>query len=198
MKNIIPIIVAVLLLGTVGGVWATRSNSTSTNAAPMQGNMTIEEAKTFSNFTLYNAGNEVAGFQLNAIEKTVDADHGTTRISFLYGDCIPPMDESGHYDGGCPLPVEVDVWNACVRNPTVYNDPNSPQGERTILRGVPAQVFDNGSRLEMYTGKSAIVIYTDPKIMPLAVAAIQGVTNNVPANVELPYPAANVMEGKCA
>jgi len=86
-----------------GLIWATRSESKSDNGiAPMQGNFTLGQAKGFGAFPLYNAGSSVAGYQLNAIERTVDAEHGTESITFLYGDCIPPQDPAdGSYDGGC-------------------------------------------------------------------------------------------------
>jgi hypothetical protein len=197
--KIIPVALALSLLGIVGGVWVTHSNSAGTDVAPMQGNMTIDQAKGFSGFALYDAGDSVAGFQLNAVEKTVDAEHGTTNITFLYGDCIPPQDASGRYEGGCPPPVQVQVWNGCVRNPTVYGGVGAPQGDHLIIRGVPALSFDNGSRVEMYTGRSTVVIFADPKFVPEVAAAIRGVTNSVPAELDLPAPAADVMNGtaKC-
>lgn len=193
------LLLAVAMIAAVAGglVWATHSDSAASGLAPPQGNYSVDEAKTFTRFPLYYAGDSVAGYQLHAIEKTTDADHGSTNITFLYGDCIPPQDSNGSYDGGCPPPVQVQVWSACDRNPSLYGGPGSPTPQETTVRGVPAAYYESGTRLELQTGTSTVVIFAHA---PASVAAaLRGVNNNVTAGVDLPAPAAGVMTGdlKC-
>jgi hypothetical protein len=36
-------------------------------------------------------------------------------VTFIYGTCDPSGGE-----GGCAPPLEVQVWSACARNPSMY------------------------------------------------------------------------------
>ncbi len=195
------LLVGVVLAAALAGglMWATHSQSASSNGvAPMQGNFDMSQAQSFTNFPLYDAGDSVAGYQLNAIERTVDVDHGTQNITFLYGDCVPPKESDGSYDGGCPPPVQVQVWPACARNPALYGQsPGQPTGDHVVLRDVPALAF--GGQTELYTGTSTVVIFANDSLIPKVAAALQGVNNSVPASSALPAPAAAVMDGtlKC-
>jgi hypothetical protein len=82
-------------------------------------------------------------------------------ISVFYGTC------SGE---SCLPPVEIQSWPACIRNRARYWTWD-PQHERWVqkhrhdftIRGVPAAVFEtspNNARVEVYTGKTTVVIFT--------------------------------------
>jgi hypothetical protein len=174
---------------------ATHSDSAAPNLAPSQSNYSVDEAKGFARFPLYNAGESVNGYPLVAV---LHDTHPTEVISFIYGDCTPPRASNGSYDGGCGPPVDVQVWPACFRNPTLYDGTQgSPTPDNTTVRGVPAAYYEGGARLEIQTGTSTVVIFADS---PATVAdALRGVNNDVPTGVDLPAPAAGAMTGdlKC-
>ena len=103
---------------------------------------------------LYSAGGRVDGLPLSAILQRDDTAHF---VSFVYGDCEP----SG--DAGCAPPAEVQVWPACRRNLALYEDASSSGGspEPIMVRGVPAVLFDEGTRLELETQQSTVVVFAD-------------------------------------
>lgn len=72
----------------------------------------------------------------------------------------------------------------------------SPVGEKTTARGVPAAVYENGSRLEIQTDTSTVVIFANQSLTMKVADALRGVNNSIPANVSLPPPAAGAMTGK--
>ena len=179
------ITVAAALAG--GLVWALNSDSASTTAAPANGNSSLAAMRAFTKFPLYNAGDSVGGLPLTGVEY----DSEPARVTFVYGDCRPPEGS----EGGCAPPVQVQVWNACVRNPASYfQDMTSPIGDKKTVRGVPAASYEAGYRLEIQTGRSTVVIFADDA--SAVASALRGVNNNVPSRVDLPAPAAGAMSGK--
>jgi hypothetical protein len=70
-----------------GLVWATHSESAAPALAPIQSNYSVDEAKGFTQFPLYYAGDTVNGHRLTALEHDT---HPRDVVSFLYGDCTPP------------------------------------------------------------------------------------------------------------
>lgn len=80
-------------------------------------------------------------------------------VSYLYGDCRPPPGE-----GGCPLPLEIQTWPRCEREPSDYDiGHHNPLQAKLTMRGVPAHLYEGGLRLEVYTGESTVVVFgTDP------------------------------------
>jgi hypothetical protein len=84
-------------------------------------------------------------------------------VSYIYGDCqIDPAVD----DERCAPPLEIQSWPACERSLVDYTF-DTVGGLLTGLqpgaliqrRGAPTSLFDNGLRLEIYTGKSTIVIF---------------------------------------
>jgi hypothetical protein len=178
------ITVAVALAG--GLVWATHSDSAEAPNAPVHGNSSLAAMKGFTKFPLYDAGSNVRGLPLTGVQ------YADGVVTFTYGDCAPPP---GSIDGGCTLPVSIQVWNACSRNPASYKqDMLSPIGDEKTVRGVPAASFEAGYRLEVQTGRSTVVIFAEN---PSEIASeLQGVNNKVPSHVDLPAPAEGAMSGK--
>jgi hypothetical protein len=186
------LLAAAMVAGLAGGlVWATHSDSAAPDLAPIQSNYGVDEAKGFARFPIYNAGDSVDGYPLVGL---LHDTHPTEVVSFIYGDCTPPRAPDGSYDGGCGPPVQVQVWPACLRNPTLYGGASgSPAPVRTTLRGLPAASFEGGNRLEIQTGTSTVVIFADSPAK--VAAALRGVNNTVPTGVDLPAPAAGAMTG---
>ncbi len=131
---------------------------------------------------LYSAGDRVDGLPLSAI---LQRDDTAQFVSFVYGDC----EQSG--DAGCAPPAEVQVWPACRRNLALYEDAFSSGGspEPITVRGVPAALFDEGTRLELETQQSTIVVFADARARVLRIAAaLRSLDGSVPRGYPLPAP----------
>jgi hypothetical protein len=121
---------------------------------------------------------------------------GADFYSYLYGQCSLNAGE----DGGCPAPIEVQSWAACKRNLSVYT--LTPDGKplprkQFVLRGVPAALFEEGNRLEVYTGTTTIVIFgNDPKQIRRAADQLRTLKGSPPKPGEpLPPPADGALQG---
>jgi hypothetical protein len=113
----------------------------------------LAEAQTFPFFEVYWVGPRFEGHALAAadglrgyIERIGD--------SVYYGDCVQ---SKGIFGGGsCQLPLQVTT--------VVYRlHSNAPLGrqENTVIRGVPATIYDEGRSIELYTGRVAIDVFSD-------------------------------------
>ena len=130
---------------------------------------------------LFNAGDRVDGLPLAAVLRR----EGTAEfVSFVYGDC------AAHDDAGCAPPAEIQVWPACRRNLGLYGDAlGGKLAERTSVRGVPALRFDEGTRLELETGRSTVVVFADTPARVLRVAgALRALDGSVGSTRPLPQP----------
>lgn len=142
----------------------------------------MEQARRFDDFRLYHAGERVEGLPLVAVLRRNDtADY----VSFVYGDCVAE-DESG-----CAPPAEIQVWPACRRNLALYD--SLPAGgvppERVAVRGVSAALLDDGTRLELQTGSSTVVIFGGSRARLFGIAAaLRAVDGSVPPGRPLPQP----------
>jgi hypothetical protein len=182
---LISVLAAGALVGTVGPAADDSPRST----------FSLGEAREFSSFPVYYAGDSVDGVPLVAVLRRADS---ANYISFIYGSC----DASG--DAGCAPPGEVQVWPACVRNPSRYasnRSPISPVSVPTEIRGAPAASFEEGHRLEIQTGVSTVVLFGHtPQFARGLASNLRGLNNGVPAGADLPPPAAGAIEGtlECA
>jgi hypothetical protein len=78
----------------------------------------------------------------------------------------------------------------------MYGGGMSPEPRMTRVRGTTAAFFEGGTRLEIQTGTTTVVIFAFSKRKALAVAeSLRGV--NVPVSVcdRLPPPAPGALEG---
>jgi hypothetical protein len=154
-------------------------------------NFSLAQARTFADFPIYSAGTSVEGQPLVAVLRR--NNNAQNYVSFVYGDCTP----SGGM--GCAPPAEVQVWPACVRNISLYDEQFGPPFERTDVRGAPAFNFEHGHRLEVQTGESTIVIFGQtPELVTAIGARLEGVNVPVQAQERLPAPAQGALEGKRA
>jgi hypothetical protein len=142
--------VAALLVGDPGG------------PSGPGGNLSLEEARSFDEFPLYYAGDEIDGLPLRAVlRREGDADY----VSFVYGDCTPAS------DAGCAPPAEVQVWAGRARNARSYDTSASgtPAPAHARIRGLPAAFVSEGA-LEIYTEEATIVVFGDSRDRALAIA----------------------------
>jgi len=142
----------------------------------------------FADFPLYDAGDQVDGLPLTAVLRR---DGTAEFVSFVYGDCAARDDE------GCAPPVEVQVWPACRRNLDLYASgrPGTPVPERTTARGVPAAFLDDGTRLELQTGRSTVVVFADSRARVLRVVSALRPVGERALSGPLPPPAPGAVQG---
>lgn len=115
-------------------------------------------------FPLYWVGERVDDLPLAAVLRRDDT---AGYVSFVYGDC----EASG--DTGCAPPAEVQVWPSCLRSLALYDDPRASVGsvERISVRGVPAALLDDGTQLELETGRSTVVVFAHSRTRAFRIAA---------------------------
>jgi hypothetical protein len=114
---------------------------------------TLAEAETFPYFRTYWAGPTFAGQPLAAADGQQNYD-SSIGDSVYYGDCVH---RKGIFGGGnCLLPLQVTtVIYGLHSNATL-----GPQ-RNALIRGVPAVVYDEGRSIELYSGRTAIDIFSD-------------------------------------
>jgi hypothetical protein len=114
---------------------------------------TLAEAETFPYFRVYWAGPTFAGHPLAATDGQASYDSGVGD-SVYYGDCAQGK---GIFGGGsCLLPLQVTTVIYGLHS----NSALGPQ-RNTVIRGVPAVVYDEGRSIELYSGRLAIDIFSD-------------------------------------
>jgi len=114
---------------------------------------TLAEAETFPYFPVYWAGTRFAGQSLAAVDGQENYDSGIGD-SVYYGDCVH---RKGIFGGGnCLLPLQVTTVIYGLHS----NSTLGPQSN-TVIRGVPAVVYDEGRSIEIYSGRTAIDVFSD-------------------------------------
>lgn len=200
------LIVAFLVTVTIaGGAVLVRDAQFAISTPPQpppKGNTTVERADDFSDYELYNAGASVDGLPLTAVQRVDAAPNPLEPVradafTFVYGNCtVTPGDE-----GGCAPPVQIQIWPACERNPSVY--PPDEIRQPVKVRGVPGYLYEDGTRLELTTGSSTVVVFGHParlldvakKLVPAnQLAKSLGVTKHT----SLPKPKAGAVQGTLA
>ena len=166
-----------LALLTAGLLLAAAGCGTS-QPGPLPGGE-LAEAQTFPYFRVYWAGPRFEGHPITAadglrgyIEKVGD--------SVYYGDCVKSKGILG--GGSCQLPLQVTT----VIYHLHLNGPLGPQ-YNMLVRGVPATVYDEGRSIELYSGRTAIDIFSDS--FAHAIAATSQLTPiNAPGSASGPLP----------
>jgi hypothetical protein len=139
---------------------------------------------------LYYAGDSVEGLPLTSVLRRSDT---AEYVSFVYGDCVPADDL------GCAPPVEIQVWPACRRHLGLYGALSAHDLERLTVRGVPGALLDGGTRLELQSGRSTIVVFADSRQRLSRIAAdLRSLSAGAASGVPLPPPAPGAVEGRLA
>jgi hypothetical protein len=122
----------------------------------------LSEAQTFPYYRVYWAGPQFGGDHVTA----ADGLRGYIErvgTSVYYGDCVK---SKGIFGGGsCVLPLQVTTVVYRLHS----NAPLGPQ-RNTVVRGVPATIYDNGHSIEIYSGRVAIDVFSDTLAHALAAA----------------------------
>lgn len=111
------------------------------------------------NFAPASAGPSFRGLPVTTVIRRCDAPYPgepirANSITYIYGTC-----EIGSADA-CAPPLVIQTWPACERTLTDYSfDGHAyPHSDLGRVKGVPARSFDDGSRVELYTGASTVVV----------------------------------------
>ncbi len=114
----------------------------------------LAEAQTFPFYRVYWVGPRFGSYRLVAADgrKNYTSSIGD---SVYYGNCLPGK-TSALGGGGCELPLRVTTL--------IYTrQANASLGAQrnTILRGVPAVIYNGGNTVELYSGRVAIEVFSD-------------------------------------
>jgi hypothetical protein len=190
------VLVCALGLLAGAGVYAYATLAAPEQSPPPKGNFSLAGAREFREFPLYWLGPSFGNLRQTAILRRDNPPSPPERIpgrfvSFLYGDCEPK------HEFGCALPLEVQSWPACIRNPSVYRltpDGRRLPSRRSTIRGVPAFLYEDGGRLEVSTGKTTVVLFGRTDLLQKAARALQPVSGR--RGEKLPPPAPGALVGK--
>lgn len=111
---------------------------------------TLGEAQSFSAFEVYFAGDAVKHLPLETIER--EPRHGGGRSAartFFYGSCVPIG------EGLCSVPLQIQNYSTCRRWADAY--PGKPR--LFDFRGAKAAWVGTARSLEVYTGRTTVVIF---------------------------------------
>jgi len=123
-KTQYALVVAAVIGAAAAALVVLRSGRAEASGRPdaPKSTFSVAQAKAFGDFPLYDAGDSVEGLPLVAELRRLGG--GTNYVSFIYGDCAA-LD-----DYGCAPPVEIQIWPACLRNPSLYAAPGAAYGGR--------------------------------------------------------------------
>lgn len=147
----------------------------------------------------YDLGDAFAGLELTSHEKLcltpptdVPVTSGPTEAvgyaSVVYGSCTPTR------SAGCYPPLNVQSWPECARNPNSYGSGGARPGPEITLMSdalwvptapwIPALTFEDGRRLEIYSGDTTIVVFSaNPRLAGAAASALaKKVANQAPSS----------------
>jgi hypothetical protein len=184
---VVGVVGVVLVLAFVLG----RSGPAGAGGATPRSSFSLEQARAFEEFRLFSAGRSVDGLPLTAVLRR---DDRANYVSFVYGDC------EAYDDEGCAPSAEVQVWPACRRNLALYDGvatrAASPVPERVRVRGVPGAFFEGGTRLELETGHSLVVVFAASRDQALRIATeLEALDGSVAEGSPLPLPVDGRGEG---
>ena len=150
------------------------------------------EVEAFDAYRVYHAGPEVSGLLLEGISESGEREvprlgDRSARWDFGYGDCTPPPSE-----GGCNLPLDVQNWSTCLRYPRMY----SYRLHIFRFRGTRAAWVPTAGGLEIYTGRTTVVIFGYTRSLIMAAARQLREVGRQEAPALLPPPARGSMRGK--
>jgi hypothetical protein len=167
-----PALATLLAASLVGGCGTTQPPPLSARS--------LEEAQTFPYYRTYWVGHSFAGTPLAAADGTTGYS-SQIGDSVYYGDCVS---EHSIVGGTCRLPLQVTT----VIYQLESNEALGPQTD-TVIRSVPAAIFEGGRSIELYTGRVAIVLYSDSLAHALRAARLLRPLNTTgSAGQALPLP----------
>jgi hypothetical protein len=179
IRRYLPLAALALVLATTFGGCA------GNQPAPV-GARELAETQTFPFYRVYWAGPRFGRYRLVAADGLADYVSSVGE-NVYYGNCLPGR-TSAVGGGGCELPLQV--------NTLIYTrHANAPLGAQrnTVLRGVPATIYNENRRVALYSGREEIIVSSDDLADALrAVSRLRPInapgsaTGNLPAPVYCP------------
>jgi hypothetical protein len=152
----------------------------------------LEDFRDFDAFQLFWLGEEFEDLPLTDVTGSAE---GTRPVSFLYGGCYVPIGQ----EGGCALPVEIQIWPACERNLSLYPIAEQVDDLSEIplddVRGAPAFTVPEG-HVDIYTSDVTIVVFGDAQYLDGVFSELRSVDGEIDPNQSLPTPIEGHLEGK--
>jgi hypothetical protein len=140
----------------------------------------LAEAQTFPYFRVYWVGRSFDGQPLAAADG-LRSYLDSIGDSVYYGDCVQGKGILGS-SSSCQLPLQVTtVIYGLHSNKALGTQHN------TLLRGVPATVYDEGNAIEIYSGRLAIDIFSNSYARSLQ-ASERLYPINAPGSASSPLP----------
>jgi hypothetical protein len=133
---------------------ATFASGCGTTHPPPLTSAAFAQAQTFPYYPLYWAGPRFAGSPLAAVDGLENYSAGIGD-SVYYGDCVSGKGLLGG-GGSCLLPLQVTTVIYGLHS----NSALGPQ-RNILIRGVPGTLYDEERSLELYSGRTAIDIFSD-------------------------------------
>jgi hypothetical protein len=140
----------------------------------------LAEAQTFPYFRVYWAGPRFGSYRLVAADgrKNYSTAVGD---SVYYGDCVAGK-SSALGESGCELPLQVTTAIYAMGSAASLGSHRN-----TLLRGVPAAIYDDGRSIQLFSGRLTIHISSDSLAEALA-AARRLRPLNAPGSAAKPLP----------
>lgn len=114
----------------------------------------LAEAQTFPFYRVYWVGPRFGSYRLVAADGRQNYT-STVGDNVYYGNCLPGK-TTALGGGGCELPLRVTTLIY-----TRHANASLGAQRNTILRGVPAVIYNGGDTIELYSGRVAIEVFSD-------------------------------------
>jgi hypothetical protein len=169
---------AVVLAALCAGALAV-GGCTTGPPAPLS-EQALAEAETFPYYRIYWVGRDFGASPLSAVDgkKSYSAAIGD---SVYYGNCVQGKGPLG--GGSCQLPLQVTT--VIYR---LHSNASLGAQRNTVIRGVPAVIYDEGHSIELYSGRLAIDVFSDTFARAMQ-AANRLRPLNAPGSASAPLPA---------
>jgi hypothetical protein len=142
----------------------------------------LAEAQTFPFYRVYWAGPRFGPYRLVAADGR-DGYRSSIGESVYYGNCLPGK-TTALGGGGCELPLRITTLIY-----TRHANASLGAQRNTILRGVPAVIYEGGDTAELYSGRVAIDVFSDdPSEALRAINALRPINAPGSATGSLPPP----------
>lgn len=117
-----------------------------------------------ANFETFNLGERPMERQLRHALRRCDVTQPTDAmvanyVSYIYGDCLMPRGAAETF--GCQPALEIQTWPSCQRSKADYTLDGQPYPSQRLedKNGAVVYSFDEGQRIEVYSGSSTVVIF---------------------------------------
>jgi hypothetical protein len=139
----------------------------------------LQDAETFPYYPIYWVGRYFGTWPLTAADGLKGYSSGIGD-SVYYGDCVR---EKGILGGGsCQLPLQVTTVIYGL-----HSNAAPPPHPNAVIRGVPAVIYDEGRSIELYSGRTAIDVFSDTLAHAMQ-AALALRPLNAPGSASGPLP----------